>query len=247
MKLLVIVLCLLSERFLMHSASYQRFNWFNDYASKIIALFDTNKWPSDPWLMLAALLLPIILPILIIYLLCNQLIFGFVGLLMSIVLFFYCLGPQNAFYPLTTDSNESVQVGRYFSEVNHQLFAVVFWYIIAGPIGALTYRLLNLSQAITPVSIQAQQITNLLEWVPARLTVLLYLLVGNFQKGFATFTQYMLAKPELNQVLLSEGGIEAAKANPGDEIPMTIAEQLVEHATIVLLVLIALFTLVAWM
>jgi len=35
MKLLVIVLGLLSERFLIHSLSYQRFHWFKNYYSWI--------------------------------------------------------------------------------------------------------------------------------------------------------------------------------------------------------------------
>lgn len=35
--------------------------------------------------------------------------------------------------------------------------------------------------------------------------------------------------------------------NSVDEIPMPIAETLVEHATIMLLVFIALFTLAAWL
>ena len=31
MKLMVILLCLLSERYLVHSIAYQRFFWFGDY------------------------------------------------------------------------------------------------------------------------------------------------------------------------------------------------------------------------
>lgn len=250
MKLLVIVVCLLSERFLMHALSYQRFSWFADYSQRIMQLIEQKIHFTNPWLILASIIFPIVFITSFVYLLLHGILFGFVGLILSVLIFFYCLGPQNVFYPLSetsTDAPNDQLVGRYLSVVNSQLFAVLFWYIIAGPIAALTYRLITLSRGIAPISQQADEVADVLEWIPARLTALLFLLVGNFQRGFKVFTQFLLAKPDLNTDMLSQCGLQAVRSNDTDEVPMPLAETLVEHAAIVSLVLIALFTLVAWL
>ena len=249
MKLLVILLCLLSERFLIHTMSYQRFYWFADYYQKIKTFADKHSMFTNPWILLALIVIPVVLLVLIIYLLLHHIVFGLMGFLLSLFIFFYCLGPQNVFYPVTQSDNKSNQelLGDYFILVNLQLFSLVFWYIIAGPVGALAYRLITLSRDINSVSEHANEITDLLEWIPARLTALLFLLVGNFQRGFSSFTKYFFAKPDLNSNMLRDCGLLAVRTNEAEEVPMPEAEGLVEHAIIVMLVFIALFTLIPWL
>lgn len=249
MKLMVIVLCLLSERFLIHTISYQRFAWFGDYSQFINKHIENNHFFNNQWVKLAAIILPIILIVSIIYFLFGTILFGFAGLILSIIIFYYCLGPQNPFYPLSSINNDShnQSVGNYFAQVNSQLFALIFWYIIGGPITAVAYRLITLCQNIDSVNKEAVQATEILEWIPARITALLYLLVGNFQRGFSIFINYFIVKPDANSKLLSECGIQAVQVTDSDEVPIPVAETLVEHATIVLLVFIALFTLIAWL
>lgn len=129
-------------------------------------------------MLLVLIIIPIVLLVSIIYLLLHHLVFGLIGFLLSILIFFYCLGPQNVFYPIVQSDTRTNQelVGDYFVLVNRQLFSLVFWYIIAGPIGALAYRLITLCRDVNYVSEQANEITDLLEWIPARLTVLLFYL-----------------------------------------------------------------------
>lgn len=250
MKLLVVVLCLLSERFLMHAISYRRFIWFPAYCNKIQQVLANSSVIKNPWFLLAILIAPVAVIIAIVYGLLHGIVFGFVGLVLSVLIFLYCLGPNNVFYPITLSVDEkdnTAQISNYLADANTQLFAPLFWYIVAGPIGVLIYRLIESCCEIVAVREKAILLTNILEWVPARLTAILYLLVGNFQHGFVAFKQYALAKPDLNKSLLSECGLKAIRATDTEEIPMPIAENLVEHATIVILVLIALFTLDAWL
>jgi AmpE protein len=249
MKLLVIVLCLLSERFLIHSISYHRFVWFERYYLFIKNLIDKNNILNNTALMLALIVLPITIITSLVYLAVDSILFGLLGLLFNIALFFYCLGPKNPFYPIIDTDVEVPEhsAGTYFAEVNNQLFSVIFWYVIGGPIAALFFRLISLSKTIPSVAVLAKDTTEILEWIPARLTVLLYLLVGNFQLGFQRFTGFLLVKPALNDQMLSECGLLAVRSNEFEEVPMPIAETLVEHAVIVLLVLVALFTLAAWL
>ncbi|MGL6029219.1 MAG: regulatory signaling modulator protein AmpE [Legionella sp.] len=250
MKLLIIILCLLSERFLVHALSAQRFVWFSDYCQYIKNKIGAHAQFSNPWIFLAALVVPVIAVTLIIYVLTYGILFGFIGFLVSLFIFYYCLGPQNVFYPTAEAEVESSDLSvseQYLAAANSQLFAVIFWFIIGGPITVLVYRLIHLLRYVSPVMVQAEQLSNLLEWIPARITSLLYLLVGHFQPGFATFTHYILAEPQRNNQLISECGVRAIQSHEAGELPLSVAETLVEHATVVLLVLIALFTLVAWL
>lgn len=248
MKLLVIVLCLLSERFLIHSFSYNRFYWFTEYFNKIKTMAEEKNIASQPWMLFATTIILPVLVVSLIYFLLRHVLFGVVDLIFSIIIFYYCLGPHNVFYPLVTpDTNQENAVGEYFVLANTQLFALIFWYIIAGPVAALAYRLITLSRNFEAIAMEATQATNILEWLPARMAALLYLLAGNFQRGFVSFMSFIAAKPELNNNLLTECGLHAVRTHESDDVPMPVAENLVEHATVILLVLIALFTLAAWL
>lgn len=250
MKLLVILICLLSERFLIHSAFSHRFIWFPNYYKLIEHYLEKNTLFNSPWLVLVVIILPIMIPVALFYFVLENVFFGFFGLILSSVIFIYCLGPQNAFYPVSesnSDIGNTSLIGSYFAQVNSQLFAVIFWYVISGPIMVLAYRLVTLSKNLDSVREPANQIADIMEWIPARISALLLLLVGNFQRGFLHFTQLFFSRPELNNQLLSSCGLQAVRTGDSEEIPMPVAENLVEQAAIVLLVLIALFTLVSWL
>jgi AmpE protein len=247
MKLLVILLCLFSERFLIHAMSYRRFFWFVDYHEAIKKRLEGVHFSTHPWVMLAFIVLPLILGTAFIYWLLCGIFFGIIGLLLNIMLFFYCLGPQNVFYPVTQSEIENSEQlsGNYFALVNHQLFSVVFWYIVAGPIGIVTYRIITLCNTIPEVSIQANEVTDLLEWIPARLTGLLFLMVGNFQGAFKCYSSYFFAKPDYNNELLRQCGLQAVRMHETEEVTMVAAQGLVDHAIILMLVFVALFSLVS--
>lgn len=66
-------------------------------------------------------------------------------------------------------------------------FGVIFWFVILGPIGALWYRLACVlragrEQQVGESAFAAAAVTmhDILAWIPARLTVLGYALVGSF-------------------------------------------------------------------
>jgi AmpE protein len=158
MKLFVIVLCLLSERYLIHSVSYQRFFWFEHYYLSIINIMDKYRVPNNASLMLALIVVPPMAVASFLYLLLDSILFGLLGFFINLALFFYCLGPQNPFYPLDGSVNyfDKLRVGTYLAKVNNQLFSVVFWYIVGGPIAALIFRLISLSENIPQVAVLAK-------------------------------------------------------------------------------------------
>lgn len=250
MKLLVILLCLLSERYLVHALSYLRFNWFSAYCTKIYQSISQTKLLLNPAILLTILVLPLIVIAAIALFIANHLLFGLLKFLLHLVIFYYCLGPNNPFYPVRleteVESSESV-VGSYFAHVNGQLFSVIFWYVCTGALGVLTYRLISLCREQELTAKLATQLTNLLDWVPARLTVLLFLLVGNFQKGIHFYRQKFFSSPAKNEQFLSEGGLLTLRSSENESVQLPDAESLVEHALVLYLVFLALFTLVALM
>lgn len=252
MKLFVIVLCLLSERYLVHALSHHRFTWFENYYAVLVNKLgiQNSVTISQQALLLAVIILPILILTWLVFFTLGFLIFGLVGLLLNVLIFFYCLGPQNPFYPIRVHQEEldnELLVANYFAQVNRSLFAIIFWYIVTGPVGILFYRLLSLFKEESQAYPLAQKILDVLDWIPARITTFLYLLVGNFQLGINFYKEYFLKSPKENFNLLSQGGLLAAKTNGDERIPLPYAENIVVHALMVFLLLIALFTLVSWL
>lgn len=246
MKLLVIVLSLVMELFLVQKRPMGRFYWFPTYFEKI-----KNTFPiHSPWVLLVvAMLPPVLLTAAVLYLIGGW-FFGFLGFLFNVLIFYYCLGETNPLYPVQqelADASSEAAVGHYFVQVNSQWFAVIFWYLVGGPLAILVYRLVIWGQTRTEVNFQAVWLSTVLDWLPARMTAFLYLLVGNFQAGYRHYVHGFLSTPVNNRIVLSLCGLAAVRAYPGEEVTLRQAEQLIRHALIVLLVLLALFTLVAWM
>ena len=251
MKLLVIVLCLLSERYLVHVIAHHRFNWFMIYSQTVTRLLSKSSFLSSPWILLFLAVFPMLMAAFLVFHFFSNGLFGFVGLMLNILVLYSCLGPTNPFYPLSseaTDNADEKNIGAYLADCNAQIFAPLFWYIFLGPMAALAYRLVSVSQEQKVTRSSATRLTQIFDWLPARMTALLYMLVGNFQLGLAQYARLFLSKPEENETFIAQCGLSAMDAKRGgSEASMIQAERFVEHAIIALMVLLACFTLFAWM
>lgn len=79
-------------------------------------------------------------------------------------------------------------------------FAVVFWFLILGPAGALGYRLCHIALGLTVVEQEDRQrlmkVLHYLDWLPARLLSVCFALTGSFESAFnAWLTQVSDNKP----------------------------------------------------
>lgn len=253
MKLLVILLCLLSERFLTHKLSFQRFCWLATVNEKLLDTLPTSKWSQNQWITLSALVFPWVLIVALLMWVFKAFLFGVLCFVFEIFIFYYCLGPTNAFYPVsssrkkTKDDSESTDVQHYLAAVNNQIFSPIFWFITLGPLAVLAYRLIVLCQTQSGVKDSSATLTKLLDWIPARITVVLYLLVGNFEKGFNYLLKQFMTLPANNDHLLQDVGMLAAQDKDNATVSLPHAESLVEHAVIAYLVFLALFTMVSWL
>jgi adenosylcobinamide-phosphate synthase len=99
---------------------------------------------------------------------------------------------------------------------NDAVFGTLFWFVIGGAAGAVTYRLVNTLDAMwgyrTPRFLYfgktAARLDDLLNFVPARLTALSYALLGNSRKAFSCWRQQapLWDSPNAGPVMASGAG-----------------------------------------
>ena len=203
MSLLVLLLVLLAERYTTLRQRIQQDGWWFD-------LLRRCEQPQAPW---QTLMWTVVVPMVVVGLVLRQLesLFGWLTLPLEVVVVIYSLGRGNpkaelgafceAWYredeeaagylarrELGIDANNS---GELFEQVQMRLiwqgyqgfFAVTFWYVLLGPLLALAYRLLALTEryAESPLVVElAGQLRHALDWLPARILALSFALVGNF-------------------------------------------------------------------
>jgi len=146
-------------------------------------------------------------------------------------------------------------------QANERLLAVVFWFVLLGPVGALLYRL---SQQLIVVERENDddfaeatlRLHSILAWIPARLCALAFALAGSFVEAVHAWRIDPSHWPESTRNILIAAGFgalrfkpdELEEDNPKQNIEMvseTLA--LVRRAVLVFIGAIALFTLAGWM
>ncbi|MFA5678909.1 MAG: regulatory signaling modulator protein AmpE [Pseudomonas sp.] len=78
--------------------------------------------------------------------------------------------------------------GRMAATTLQDYFVPTFWYLLLGPLGAVAYRLLELTrqQWGQSASHPAGALVHALEWIPARLMALSFALIGQFDSTLRT-------------------------------------------------------------
>jgi membrane protein required for beta-lactamase induction len=142
-----------------------------------------------------------------------------------------------------------------FWQSHERVFAIVFWFLILGPIGALVYRLIswfhdNALHGETLYDNQAEDLAKVHKyaaWIPARLVGLSYTLVGNFMGSFDTWLK-LAPNPALAQEVVVECGdaslgISATPANTSTKAENESTLKLIQRALLVWVLIIAVATL----
>ncbi|MCP1728417.1 AmpE protein [Natronospira proteinivora] len=144
---------------------------------------------------------------------------------------------------------------------NDRLFAVIFWFAILGPAGAILYRSADLlrrsevSPGQTPATGLAQYAVifdGILSWLPARLLAISYALTGSFEEAVADWKAYYEecteAFFETSEGVLSCTGCGALRISAGTrESGLAVvrsARSLILRALILWLAVLAVLTLV---
>lgn len=248
---------------------------------------------------LAMLLPPVILVGLLQWLIAGWL-FGLFSLVFSVAVLLFALGPLDIVNAVddyldarrADDSERSdyyyerivgekpapgdgSSEGRRMVEVvlyqgHDHLFAVLFWFCILGPLGAVLYRM-SAEAALRPppglaarpaLGRAARHVAGVLGWAPARLLAFGYAMTGSFEAALRRFREGAPSGEDLlaaNQDLLTATGSAALRTTEDDEeavgqrrsddaaTVVEAARALVLRAGIFWLAVLALLTLAGWL
>ncbi|BBB15436.1 transmembrane protein [Candidatus Rickettsiella viridis] len=243
MTFITLLLCLSIERFLHKGNLLARFNWFEQYVNKVHQLTHNQSWAQQDYVALLLVVLPVVIPVALIYGLSAFIVHGLLAFLMGAFVLFYCLGPINIY--------ETDKVHQpIFWQSNETLFAVIFWFALLGPVAALVYRLVERSAHIhasyPALGKAASQVLSILDWLPVRLFAILFALAGNFVNTCQFWLDYLLRDLSLNRELTEKSGRIALGLEENAELSLENYPQalkLIDRSLIIFLVIVFAVTL----
>lgn len=279
MTFIVTLIALLIERFFDWS-HLRRWDWFAAWEQVVIGRFPGKS----PNILLALTLLPLGAAVLFIQYLLKGSLFGLTEFIFQLLLFLYCLGPQNLWADSFACINALVKgdaafaaeklksafglsevapteplsgqlLNNVFIAANRRIFAIVFWFLILGPVGAVLYRALTLSSATYPQQEAAPQLVPasrkvevMVDWLPARLLTGVFALGGHFVNVLTCWKQASMFAASDNEKLIIDCGVAALggqEVNRFAENGTTVrfAIGLLDRAFVISLVFVALVVL----
>ena len=226
-----------------------------------------SGWPAIlPVLLLAVLF---VLPVFAVTLAMSNVLFGGPYLLLAIVVLFFSLGPKDIgedvseyCEALEQDDDERVQQtakaiiegdvpaeslermhcveSAVCVQANNRLFAVIFWFVLLGPLGAWTYRVTDLirrravfnatrdeagDERLARLKDASVTLHGWLAWIPARLTAIGYAIAGHCDAALAAWREVPEPPPETTSTasenLLARVGVGALALDDKDDESLT--------------------------
>jgi membrane protein required for beta-lactamase induction len=153
------------------------------------------------------------------------------------------------------DLNETAIIKSVFVEAHKRSFAVIFWFLILGVVGALLYRLVNelneeMSDVRSGYSDSTNVLLNILEWPSSRIMIIGLGLAGSLVHAFTGWQQFEKASFDVNSQVLSDAGIGALQYIPDMEVPgreksywIGEVKSLINRTLIICLAVLAIMTL----
>lgn len=301
MHLIALLIGLVVERLATQQFHLRRLRWVDRIIDAGFKQADRlANWPAPIPVVLIAILL--ILPVFVVTFSLGDYLLGFPYLILGVVVLFFSLGPQDIGEEVDEycraieegDENRIRETAKAITEsevpddtlerihkveeavcvqANNRLFAVIFWFVLLGPLGAWTYRVTDLirrravfaaarDEAAGGTTERLRDSTIMLHgwlaWVPARLTAIGYAAAGNFDSALGAWrapTEQQSDTPsEYNEHLLARVGVGALGLGSDSDEDLvergvrgaTAANRLVFRLLLIWAVVIAAMTLYGW-
>ena len=303
MTLIALLIGLIIERLATQIFHWRRMRWLDriiDMGFSVSAKMAT--WPAlIPVVLLTVVL---VLPVAAVTVVLRDTLFGFPHLVLAVVVLFFSLGPNdigedvNDYCSALQDDDEEriEQTAKALIEdnvpaaplerahcveeavciqANNRLFAVIFWFVLLGPLGPLgawAYRVTDLvrrravfqagreeSDVATIGALRDAAVTlhGWLAWIPARLTAIGYAVAGHFDAALAAWRGGDMpagSTSENSERLLARVGIAALALHDDDDEDITArgvrgataAKRLVFRLLLIWAVIISAMTLYGW-
>lgn len=300
MKLLALLIGLFVERLATQLFPFRRLRWLDrcmDFGFQRGA--QIANWP--PIIPIVILVIIMVLPLFLIRIGLGDSLFGFPYLVLAVVVLFFSLGPRDIgedideyCKSIESDDKERTRINAkaliekdppadplecirlveasVYVQANNRLFAVIFWFVLLGPLGAWTYRVTDLvrrravfnagrdeSDGVSTDSADAaQKLHGWLVWIPARLTAIGYAMAGSFDGALSAWRNpdddAATTNEDLSESLLARVGVGATSlAEIEDESTSergvrgaTAANGLVFRLLFIWAAVIAAMTLYGW-
>lgn len=240
MRFLIIVACLLSDKFIPHQLQSIRKSWLEYYTNTIRKITPPSILNASPLCLYGIVLTSLILVCSVFYALKSISILFMLNFLFELSVFYFCLGEHNLFY-MNTNTPEHLSIRDYIYAINQEVVAVSLWFFLFGPVGALTYRVTLEFAKIQSFEKFIVMLCQILDWLPTRITALLFLMVGQFQPGFSRYIKLFCEKPHQNHQILATMAEHALQEKTLEKIEVTRLEGLYSHACLLLLFIMAVF------
>lgn len=184
----------------------RRVSWVSSYSNKMIEWLARIKI-TNGYLMVLALFIPMCLAVALLQLLFTSVLSSLGKIIFLSLLLCYLLGNPDA-----------EQYESKFVQMHESRFALLFWFAILGPLGALLYWFLIVSQNNISIHTNISSLHAIAAWIPARITGFVYGLVGKFNSVLKCWLTCMsnLTLPS-SQVLVDCGHAAVDTAEPEDE------------------------------
>jgi len=301
MHLIALLIGLVVERLATQQFHLRRLRWVDGIIDAGFKQADRlANWPAPIPVVLIAVLL--ILPVFAVTLSLGDYLLGFPYLILGVVVLFFSLGPQDIGEEVDEycraieegDEDRIRETAKTITEsevpddtlerihkveeavcvqANNRLFAVIFWFVLLGPLGAWTYRVADLIRRRAVFATAREEETGgttermrdaaimlhgWLAWVPARLTAIGYAAAGNFDSALGAWrapTELQSDTPsEYNEHLLARVGVGALGLGSDSDEDLvergvrgaTAANRLVFRLLLIWAVVIAAMTLYGW-
>ncbi|MDG2376741.1 MAG: regulatory signaling modulator protein AmpE [Woeseiaceae bacterium] len=298
MKLLALLIGLLVERLATKLFHLRHLRWLDrliDLGFRQGGRIAT--WPA--LISVIVLASALVAPVFLIRFGVGEIWFGFPYLILSIIILFFSFGPKDIGedvedYCRAIEDDDGEQIGvssKRLSETdvpedemerirmveesvciqaNNRLFAVVFWFVLLGPVGAWAYRVTDLIRRRAGFNIlcedspdlrmvsASETLHGLLAWIPARLTAVGYAMAGSFEGALHAWrspdeTEAVTLHEQSEQLLARVGlGALALQETPGESVAdrgvrgVMAANGLVMRLLFIWAAAIAAMTLYGW-
>lgn len=287
MTLIAIILALLCGHILGDAEKILSFQWFNQLVNWLEKHLSAYRIWDSPAGILITVAIPLLGLAVLLYLLGEVLVL--IPFVLSVIILYICLGYDSLdkcierynsaiadgsdsyiadaaadilntdIYENSSDDFPSV-LDSLFRQSNDRVFAVLFWFLVLGPFGALLYRLVhevlrNRHDIHGPYTESAKDLFNILNWPSVRLTIVSYALVGSLIHTIEVWREQDDLSLQLNEDLLPQSGLAAIACNypeneddrENQQYCLEHAEGLIKRSIILWLTLIAFSTISGWL
>lgn len=268
MNLIALLIGLLIERLATQWFHWRRMRWIDRIIDAgFTQVRRVSSWPA--LLAVSLLAVALVLPVYLIIIGLGGTLAGFTYLLLAIAVLFFSFGPtdigeevddycralegedDDAVHSaakaivegdVPADARERIRrvEEAVLVQANNRVFAVVFWFVLLGPLGAWAYRVTDMIRRRAVFSAARSETTDdndvaildaattlhgWLAWIPARLTAIGYATAGHFDEAIAAMRapgeQRDASPSESNENLLARVGTAALALEDIDDESIT--------------------------